>query len=286
MNTYQEVITYVLNQSTNYSVEVDKPALIKVSSDDGRMSYVLAAFKEPITKNIPINGMWLNVDESSANYGQLLRRTGLTTDGTHVHSWQAVSTFEDIFSVDDVWVGKDLPALYDNYKTEIQATQTMINNVFNYMNQRLNVNRANIQTNRNDIDKLLDLNLDNIPTIVNEHTLSIEALEALGIEDAMLAVQTVNNNQTTLLDEILQRLGLAESKLDGLPGIETYKHIQEEPSEVWVLSHYLDGTDFVCKFENAEGEPCLPISHGAENENTYAAYFAVPVTGRAVIIKV
>ena len=102
----------------------------------------------------------------------------------------------------------------------------------------------------------------------------------------MLAVQTVHNNQTSLLDEILQRLGLAESKLDGLPGIETFKHIQEEPTEVWVMPHYLEGTDFICKFENAAGEPCLPISHGAEDENHYAAYFAVPVSGRAVIIKV
>ena len=76
--------------------------------------------------------------------------------------------------------------------------------------------------------------------------------------------------------------------MEGRPGIPKFSHVQEEPSYSWVLEHYLDATAdrFITTFSNAEGHPLFPAEVVPVSNNTVTYLFAVPVAGKAVILRV
>lgn len=280
MISFSDLIAYSLDRALKFKVGQDSPVLLQVNSDDNVSVMICASFEEPVDYTVPTNVLWLVCDEEREDYGSIRRR--LSKDPSNfTHTWNDIFNIEDIFSEADVWATEDLPLVQVAIKAlEAHVSEQSIDDphgLATYTDNRIgslsgsfgaafaNLNQRVIK-NRNDIDGLLALNLGEVIT----------------------AFQATDQTQNADIAKLKTKISELEAAVEGRPGIPKFTHVQKEPELSWVMEHYLDATAdrFITTFSNAEGHPLFPAEVVAVSNNTVAYIFAVPVAGKAVILRV
>ena len=82
---------------------MDSPCVYQVRA--GTDKYVVCSPAEPQLV-LPLNCLWVTLVNSVPT---MYRRTSKTSDGTHLYSWELVTDYEQIFSVEQTWDPADAP---------------------------------------------------------------------------------------------------------------------------------------------------------------------------------
>lgn len=280
MISLPSLISHSLDRALTFKVAENKPVLLQVNSDDNKSVLICVSYEEPVDYTVPTNTLWLVCNAEREDYGTLRRR--LNKDpSTFTHTWGDVFTLDAVFVEEDVWASEDLPLVQVALKALREHTVTQAiddpHGLKSYTDNKIgslsgsfgaafaNLNQRVIK-NRNDINGLLALKLGDVISSFQETDIA-------------------QNEDIALLKE---RIAELESAVEGRPGIPKFTHVQEEPELSWVMEHYLDASAdrFITTFTNAEGNPLFPAEVVAVSNNTVAYVFAVPVAGRAVILRV
>lgn len=137
--------------------------------------FVIMSYTEPTDRVFPLNGLWVVSDPASASYKKMLRRKSKTATSPYVFTWTEVTDFDDMMNTAQVYADEDLPqpvivsgkggqllgklrvragvTVFDADevipKSYTDSVRTAMNNsfftMFNNMNQRVNINTADIR---------------------------------------------------------------------------------------------------------------------------------------------
>lgn len=123
----QQFITSASKISDITNCDYDNTFIFKLTSGkpgDTEKYAITVSTKEPVTKMLPLFGVWLNLDANSKYYKQALKLVGysddiypetgslpeqILTDGGFSHYWIIVHKYSNLFSDVNIYVGDKGP---------------------------------------------------------------------------------------------------------------------------------------------------------------------------------
>ncbi|SBV38295.1 hypothetical protein BN7874_126 [Phage NCTB] len=239
---------------------------------------VVVSYSEPYNLVLPLNVTWIDGDPDSEDYKGAFKRSSKASSGGFNHTWVELDAYAAIFDPPQYYAVEDTPVpLY----TEEQLGNSLANAV--------------------------DRTGDTLEGPLNARTLATgEEFDSKELVPKSFVIDE-KNDQTqgfyNIVVTIYKRLGRVEAlaannaaRLDelelgggGSTNIVAFTHVEEEPSDSWVIPHGFSTNNIMYQVYDENGEQVLPVSaaviEGSDN-NTSLITFAGPVTGKAILVKI
>lgn len=273
-----------LGIATERGLSSSKPIVLVVKAPNtGEETRIVVSYSEPYDLILPLNVSWINGDVASPDYKKTFKRTSKTAAGGFTHSWTQISNYDDVFTPPQYWDGTDLPVVESTLSDmnshmaettaddDVHGSRAYIDSEVNQLTSSFGSAYANM----NQRVVYNDQRIRALETAKNTHSETLATLEAGQI------------SQNEEIEQLKNRVFVLEESggsSGGGSGAVSYTHVVVDAALTWTIPHNMDTKNLICQVYDEQFNLVLPAGTSKVDDNTWVVSFAVPQSGRAVLI--